>query len=226
MSENSKAEIETDDKGSETTPETPEIEIEQNETTTDETDEVVFSAEEVEQLKAEYEARHDRMLRTVAEYENTKKRAEREKEEFRKYALEEIVKDLIPVIDSIERAIESTNESEDFKSLSEGVQLIHKQFLDSLERRGVTPIEAVGEPFDPTQHDAIMYIESDDVAENGVIEDFQHGYMLNDRVIRPSIVSVSKGKAEKQEEPPTSDDVDDTAADSDVTKGKEETDNE
>jgi molecular chaperone GrpE len=229
MSENSKTETETDEKGSETTPEAPEIEVEQNETTTDETDdeaEVVFSAEEVEQLKAEYEAQHDRMLRTVAEYENSKKRAEREKEEFRKYALEEVVKDLIPVIDSIERAIESTSESEDFKSLSEGVQLIHKQFLDSMERRGVTPIEAVGEPFDPTQHDAIMYIESDAVAENGVIEDFQRGYMLNDRVIRPSMVSVSKGKAEKQEEPPTSDDGDDTAADSDVTEEKEETDNE
>ena len=222
MSENGKTE--TDEKDSEPTPEPLEIEIEQNET--DDEAEVVFTAEEVEQLKAEYEAEHDRMLRTVAEYENSRKRAEREKEEFRKYALEEVVRDLIPVIDSIERAIESTNESEDFKSLSEGVQLIHKQFLDSLERRGVKPIVAVGAPFDPTQHEAIMYIESDDVAENDVIEDFQRGYMLNDRVIRPSMVSVSKGTAEKQAEPPPAGDGDETAADSDVTEEREETDNE
>ena len=219
MAEKGKTETETDEKESETTPEPLEIEIEQNET--DDEAEVVFTAEEVEELKAEYEAQHDRMLRTVAEYENSRKRAEREKEEFRKYALEEVVKDLIPVIDSIERAIESTNESEDFKSLSEGVQLIHKQFLDSMERRGVTPIEAVGAPFDPTQHEAIMHIESDDVAANCVIEDFQRGYMLNDRVIRPSMVSVSKGIAEKQEEPPTSDDVDQSAADTDGTEEEE-----
>ena len=222
MSENGKTE--TDQKESEPTPEPIEIEVEQNET--DDEAEVVFTAEEVEQLKAEYEAQHDRMLRTVAEYENSRKRAEREKEEFRKYALEEVVRDLIPVIDSIERAIESTNESEDFKALSEGVQLIHKQFLDSLERRGVKPIAAVGASFDPTQHEAIMYIESDDVAENDVIEDFQRGYMLNDRVIRPSMVSVSKGTAEKQEEPPPADDGDETAADSGVTEQREENDNE
>ncbi len=154
---------------------------------------------ELARMKAEYEARYDQMLRTVAEFENTKKRAEREKEEFLKYALEGIVKDLIPTVDNIERAIESTKQSKDFDALAEGIQMIHKQFLNLLERRGVTPIEAVGQPFDPTQHEAIMLMESEEFPENRVIQEFQRGYLLHDRVVRPAMVSVSKGGGEKEE---------------------------
>ena len=157
-------------------------------------------AEEFAKLKAEYQEKYDQMLRTVAEYENAKKRAERSKEEFSKYAVEGVIKDIIPVIDSVERAIDSTNESKDFDALSEGVQLIHKQLLDTLQKRSVNPIEAIGENFDPTRHEAIMHVESEDVPENAVIEEFQRGYSLHDRVIRPSIVSVSKGKPEKVKE--------------------------
>ena len=157
-------------------------------------------AEEFAKLKAEYQEKYDQMLRTVAEYENAKKRAERSKEEFSKYAVEGVIKDIIPVIDSVERAIDSTNESKDFDALSEGVQLIHKQLLDTLQRRSANPIEAIGENFDPTRHEAIMHVESEDVPENAVIEEFQRGYSLHDRVIRPSMVSVSKGKPEKVKE--------------------------
>jgi molecular chaperone GrpE len=160
------------------------------------------STEEFARMKAEYEARYDQMLRTIADFENSKKRAEREKEEFLKYAIEGMVKDLIPVVDNIERAIESTKESKDFDSLNEGIELIHKQLFDLLERRGVTTIKAVGEPFDPTQHEAVMHVESDDVPENAVIEEFQRGYLLHNRVIRPPMVSVSRGKAEKEETSP------------------------
>ncbi|MBI1924844.1 nucleotide exchange factor GrpE [Candidatus Poribacteria bacterium] len=154
---------------------------------------------ELARMKAEYEARYDQMLRTIAEFENTKKRAEREKEEFLKYALEGIVKDLIPTVDNIERAIESTKQSKDFDALAEGIQMIHKQFLNLLERRGVTPIEAVGQPFDPTQHEAIVLMESEEFPENRVIQEFQRGYLLHDRVVRPAMVSVSKGGGEKEE---------------------------
>ena len=161
-------------------------------------------AEALANLKAEYEAykaeseeRHDQMLRTIAEFDNSRKRAEREKEESLKYALESFVKELIPTIDSIERAIQSTKESQDFDALVEGVEMIHKGLLSAFEKRGVTPIEAVNELFDPMQHEAVMHVESEDVPENRVIEEWQKGYMLHNRVIRPSMVSVSKGKGEQ-----------------------------
>lgn len=152
---------------------------------------------EYEAYKAEAEARHDQMLRTIAEFDNSRKRTEREKEESLKYALESFVKELIPTVDSIERAIQSTKESQDFAALAEGIEMIYKGILSTLEKRGVTPIETVNEPFDPTQHEAVMHIESEDVPENRVIEEWQKGYMLNNRVIRPSMVSVSKGKGEQ-----------------------------
>ena len=161
-------------------------------------------AEALANLEAEYEAyktesekQHDQMLRTIAEFDNSRKRTEREKEESLKYALESFVKELIPTIDSIERAIQSTKESQDVDALAEGVEMIYKGLLSTLEKRGVTPIEAVNEPFDPMQHEAVMHVESEDVPENNVIEDWQKGYMLHNRVIRPSMVSVSKGRSEQ-----------------------------
>ena len=154
-------------------------------------------AAEYDAYKTESEAQHDQMLRTIAEFDNSRKRAEREKEESLKYALESFVKELIPTIDSIERAIQSTKESQDVDALTEGVEMIYKGLLSTLEKRGVTPIEAVNEPFDPMQHEAIMHVESEEVPENNVIEEWQKGYMLHNRVIRPSMVSVSKGKSEQ-----------------------------
>ncbi len=169
--------------------------------------EVSPEAEALANLKAEYEAykaeaeeQRDQMLRTMAEFDNSRKRAEREKEESLKYALESFVKELIPTVDSIERAIQSTAESEDFGALAEGVEMIYKGILSTLEKRGVIPIDAVNEPFDPMQHEAVMHVESEDVPENHVIEEWQKGYLLHNRVIRPSMVSVSKGKSEQVEE--------------------------
>ena len=164
-------------------------------------------AEALADLKAEYEAykaesekQHDQMLRTIAEFDNSRKRTEREKEESLKYALESFVKELIPTIDGIERAIQSTRESEDFAALAEGVEMIYKGILSTLEKRGVIPIDAVNESFDPMQHEAVMHVESENVPENHVIEEWQKGYLLHNRVIRPSMVSVSKGKSEQVEE--------------------------
>ena len=158
---------------------------------------------EYEAYKAQSEEQHDQMLRTIAEFDNSRKRAEREKEESLKYALESFVKELIPMIDGIERAIQSTKESQDVDALAEGVEMIYKGILSTLEKRGVTPIEAVNEPFDPMQHEAVMHVESEDVPENNVIEEWQKGYMLHNRVIRPSMVSVSKGKSEQVAESET-----------------------
>lgn len=180
---------------------------EAEESSADAEPEVSPEAEALANLKAEYEAykaeaeeQHDQMLRTMAEFDNSRKRAEREKEESLKYALESFVKELIPTVDSIERAIQSTAESEDFGALAEGVEMIYKGILSTLEKRGVIPIDAVNEPFDPMQHEAVMHVESEDVPENHVIEEWQKGYLLHNRVIRPSMVSVSKGKSERVEE--------------------------
>ena len=180
---------------------------EAEESSADAEPEVSPEAEALANLKAEYEAykveaeeQRDQMLRTVAEFDNSRKRTEREKEESLKYALESFVKELIPTVDSIERAIQSTTESEDFGALAEGVEMIYKGILSTLEKRGVLPIDAANEPFDPMQHEAVMHVESEEVPENHVIEEWQKGYLLHNRVIRPSMVSVSKGKSEQVEE--------------------------
>jgi len=151
---------------------------------------------------AEYEECSNRMFLTIADYENSKKRAEREKAEFFKYAVEGVIKDLIIVVENIERGIEAAKESRDFDSLNEGIQLIHKQLGEFLKKRDVTVIKAQGEPFDPNLHEAVMHIESEDVEENAVIEEFQRGYLLHDRVIRPSMVSVSRGKPQTENTSP------------------------
>ena len=216
MSKDTETQVEIDEAEGETSPETtaPTDDTnqsekdsiqggEENETQIDdgvEPETAVSFEEEFAKLKAEYQEQYDQMLRKIAEYDNAKKRAERRAEESSKYAVEGVIKDIIPIIDSVERAIESTNESKDFDALSEGIQLIHKQLLDSLQRRSVNPIEALGENFDPTRHEAIMHVESEEIPENAVIEEFQRGYTLHDRVIRPSMVSVSKGKPEKVKE--------------------------
>tara|TARA_B100001013_G_C24550415_1_gene418401 strand:+ start:197 stop:838 length:642 start_codon:yes stop_codon:yes gene_type:complete len=209
MSENNKTdtaqdrkiETETEDvEEIDSTPSTSDTETPIDEASNKDSDlEGLVSAEDFDRLKAEYEEQQDRMLRTIAEFENSKKRAEREKEEFLKYALESFMKDLLPTIDSIERALDSVKESRDFDALAEGIQMIHKQLLSSFEKRGIIPIEAVGERFDPTQHEAMMHVQSAEVPENRVIQEWQRGYLLHSRVIRPSMVSVSKGKGEKEE---------------------------
>jgi molecular chaperone GrpE len=161
--------------------------------------------EELEKLQAEVEAARDRMLRMAAEFENYKKRAEREKNEFMKYIATEFVADLLPIMDNLERAIDATSpplsgqgwvgneNAQNFESLREGVKLIYKQLQDVLTRRGVIQIETVGKPFDPNVHEAVMQAPSDKYPENIVAAEFQKGYMLYDRVIRASMVSVSAG---------------------------------
>ncbi|MFQ6042875.1 MAG: nucleotide exchange factor GrpE [Candidatus Poribacteria bacterium] len=168
-------------------------------------DESVISVEEeLERLQADVEATKDRMLRTAAEFENYKKRAEREKNEFMKYIATEFVTDLLPIMDNLERAIDAIDQGKDnasvagqnFESFREGVKLIYKQLQDVLTRRGVTQIEAVGKPFDPNVHEAVMQTPSEEYPANTVVAEFQKGYMLHDRVIRASMVSVSSGNPE------------------------------
>ena len=146
--------------------------------------------EEKSALVAEYE---DLLKRKQADFENYKKRAQKEAQDFKKYANAEIVLDVLSMMDDFERAIESTESSMDFDALRDGILLVEKQIRNTLESKyGVKVIDALGKEFDPTVHDAIMMEESEKHEEDTVIEDFQKGYIMHDRVIRPSKVKVAK----------------------------------
>ncbi|MFH2012075.1 MAG: nucleotide exchange factor GrpE [Pseudomonadota bacterium] len=141
----------------------------------------------------------DRLLRTQAEFENYKKRMEREKTDTIKFCNENIIRDLLPIIDSLEMALKhGENSSPDNpKSLIEGIEIVLNQFTKSLEKFGATSFSSIGEKFDPNRHEAIMQIESADHETNSVLSEFQKGYFLNDRLLRPAKVSVTTSPAKQ-----------------------------
>ncbi len=138
---------------------------------------------------------YDSFLRVSAEFDNYKKRTAREMNDFRKFANESLVKDLLPVVDNLERALASSEDNGETDSIKEGIQLTLKEILKILDRFSVTPIDALGKNFDPCFHQAVLQEETGDQAENTVLKEFQKGYMLHDRLIRPSMVVVSKAMA-------------------------------
>lgn len=148
--------------------------------------------QEIQEKEKEAIDYYDRYLRLSAEMENFKKRAEREKGETYKFANENLLKDLLPILDNLERAMEHGQEAENSKALLEGVEMIHKGFLTVLEKYGVTRVEALGEEFDPNQHEAVMVQEDAGRAPGLVIAQLQKGYRLHNRLVRPAMVVVSK----------------------------------
>lgn len=145
---------------------------------------------------AEKESRqhYERLLRVSADFENFKKRTFRENDDFRKFANELLLLELLPVVDNLERAIQSTNgEKNEVGCVIEGVEMTLKALLKIFEKFSVKIIEAEGKPFDPNFHQAMMQEASDSIPENTVIREFQKGYLLHDRLLRPSMVVVSKG---------------------------------
>ena len=134
----------------------------------------------------------DRLLRLSAEMENFKKRVEKEKVESYKFANENLLKDLLPILDNLERALEHGQEAENAKALLEGVDMVLKGFISILEKYGVTRIEALGAEFDPNQHEAVMVQEDTSQPPGVVISQLQKGYRLHDRLVRPAMVVVSK----------------------------------
>lgn len=145
---------------------------------------------EVRALRQERDELKDKYLRALAEMENLRKRADREKTEFYQFALVEVLKDLLTVVDSFERALQ-TEDQADGKVFQEGVRMIQRQLLDVLARQGVTPIlEVVGRRFDPGLHQALSSEEADDIEEAVVAEEMQRGYRLRDRLLRPALVKV------------------------------------
>lgn len=138
----------------------------------------------------------DSALRAVAEMENIRRRAAQDVEKAQKFALEKFVGELLPVIDSLERAIEHTSdESDAFQAVHEGVELTLKSLLSAVEKFGVAPIDPKGQPFDPNKHQAMSMVESAEVAPNAVLAVMMKGYELNGRVLRPAMVMVAKGPA-------------------------------
>jgi len=154
---------------------------------------------EIEELKKKLEEKekeakenYDRLLRTAADFENYKKRAAKEKEDWTKFANEDLIRAILPFIDNLERAVNHAQKIADTGVLVEGVQLTLQQLLQALNKFGLSSFESVGKPFDPAMHEAMLVVETDKHEPNQVVEEFQKGYLLNDRLLRPATVSVSK----------------------------------
>jgi molecular chaperone GrpE len=145
---------------------------------------------EVARLRAERETLIDRLARLQAEFDNARKRASREQQEFREYALTESVKQLLPILDSFERAVQSEHPDKD--EFRNGVELIYKQLQHALGKLGLRPIPAAGEIFDPRLHQAIQMVDTTEAEDHQVLDELQRGYKLKDRLLRPSMVRVAR----------------------------------
>jgi len=144
----------------------------------------------LEELRRERDAVQDRLLRTAAEFDNYRKRMDRERRDLAEYTAREVMTELLPIIDNLERALQAAEQDD---PLRKGVELIHKQMLEMLRKRGVTPIEALGADFDPNFHQAVIHEESAQHREGEVMEELQRGYVVGDRLLRPAMVKVAKG---------------------------------
>ncbi|WP_055107398.1 nucleotide exchange factor GrpE [Paenibacillus ihumii] len=149
------------------------------------------SNKEVEALRAELEEQQQKLLRAQADFDNFRRRTQKEKEELGKYASAKLITELLPVIDNFERAIASGEQGTDVTSYAKGVEMIFRQLEGVLGSEGLKAMETVGEPFNPEFHQAIMQVESDEHEEGIVVEEVQKGYMLKDKVLRPAMVKVS-----------------------------------
>ena len=175
-----------------------EAEIEQEEPFDPETADGKALLAKYRELEAELREAQERVLRTAADAENFKKRLQREKEEQTRYANESFIRELLTVIDNLERALEHSGSESDQEGLVEGLNMTLKSFLDTLTRFGCTQVEAEGKPFDPNFHEAVSQEESADHEPNTVLNELQKGYMLKERLLRPAMVIVSK-RSSKQD---------------------------
>ena len=175
-------------------------------------DEKIIESEDdpIKELEAKLEAKekeaeetYDRFLRVSAEFDNYKKRSSREMMEFRKFANQSLIKEMLSVVDNLELAMNSTSGQKAIdKDLLQGLEMTHKEILKVFEKFNVKPIVASGQPFDPTFHEAVMQEETNDSPKNTVVNELQRGYMIHDRLLRPSMVVVAKPREEKDIENP------------------------
>jgi molecular chaperone GrpE len=144
---------------------------------------------ELPKLKAERDSLLDRLARVQAEFDNARKRASKEQQEYRDYAVGDAIKTLLPVVDSLERALKVKSGGSEFRG---GIELIHKQLQAALAKLSVQPIAAEGQPFDPRYHEAVEMVETSEAPDHQVIEELQRGYKFKDRLLRPAMVKVAK----------------------------------
>ena len=147
-------------------------------------------ADEIVELRKERDSLHDRLLRQAAEFDNYRKRVDRERKEASHHAAAEFLQDLLPIIDDFERALQT--DAPGSEPYRQGLEIIHRALMDTLRKRGVTPIEAVGTKFDPQLHQAVAYEEDPERHDGEVTEEFRRGYRLGDKLLRPAMVKVAK----------------------------------
>ena len=172
---------------------------EQGQSTVSSSGEAVQNSELKEELarkEKESTDNYDKYLRAVADLDNYKKRAIREKVDIIKYGNEDVIKDILPFVDSLDRALDHADSS-DVQAFKEGIKLIQEQLLSCLRKHGVEKIDSVGLDFDPNFHEAMMQVESEEHEENKVVNEVQKGYLLNGRLLRPSKVCICK-KTDKE----------------------------
>jgi len=153
------------------------------------------------ELMGKVKDEHEKMLRAVADLENYKKRAIKEKEEVQKFGSEKLLRDFLPVVDNFDRALEHARTSGDPESLKKGIEMTRKLFEDTLAKHGVKSFSSKGELFDPNRHEAMSAAESDELPPNHVHSEYLRGFTLNDRLIRPALVVVSKAKSPPEAAP-------------------------
>jgi molecular chaperone GrpE len=150
---------------------------------------------ETEKLRAERDALLDRLARLQAEFDNARKRAVREQQDFREFAAADVIKNFLPILDSFERALKaggdsnSNSNSNDFRN---GIELIYRQFQDALQKIGVQPIVSVGQAFDPRVHEAVEMVDTSEVPDHHVLDELQRGYRYKERLLRPAMVRVAR----------------------------------
>jgi molecular chaperone GrpE len=160
-------------------------------------------AEKLKLKEQEARENYDRLLRVSAEFDNYKKRASREMEEFRKYSNQSLIKEMLSVVDNLELAMNSANGHKAIdKGLLDGLAMTHKEIIKVFEKFSVKPISAMGQPFDPTYHEAVMQEQTDEFPANTVINELQKGYLIHDRLLRPAMVVVAGGKEKKGDADP------------------------
>ncbi|WP_305044984.1 nucleotide exchange factor GrpE [Geoalkalibacter sp.] len=182
--------------------ETKETVAEQDQVAVEETapaacgDELADLGRALDECREEARRNHDLYLRAAADLDNFRKRAQREREDLAKFANERILREVLPVIDNLERALEhARQEAGDVRTLREGVEMTLGQFVKVLEKFGVTPVSSLGEVFDPARHEAMGQIESAEQPPNTVAQELQKGYLLHERLLRPALVMVTRAPA-------------------------------
>jgi molecular chaperone GrpE len=152
-------------------------------------------ADPLEAARAEAQKNRDQLLRVAADFDNYKKRARREIGDAVKVAREDLLRDLLPVFDNLERASAHAGTATDTKALADGISMVQRQFLDVLGKLGIERVASAGQPFDPAVHEAVQHLETDEFAPGVVAAELQAGYRMADRVLRPALVVVAKAKS-------------------------------